>query len=120
MARVNIDLQSNLKNFNTVAEAKQKESNTMNRRKVEVQLWDLDIALDVAESFLGSFEVVTEDDDNTVIQQVLMEEDVKEFLTLHNKMRVERVNLDILNRTGSSVKLQPVKLKHLTWKVLTL
>ena len=90
------------------------EGNDMSRRTVTVQLIDPDKGLDVAEALVKDFGlVVTEDDDATTIQDLILEHDVAGAIADHNKKRAGLVNLDIKNRTGNEVKLDPVKLKQL-------
>jgi hypothetical protein len=92
-------------------------SNTT-RRVVTVTLMDDDKGLDVADSLVCKFKnIVTEDDNQTVIQEVIMEKDIAKALKEHNEKRVQTVDLDILSRTGNTVYLRPVKLKNLRWEV---
>lgn len=95
------------------------EENNMNnsRRVVTVQLIDDDTALEVKNSVVATFIVVTEDPDNITIQELILNEDIKGKLETHNNKRKTTQNLDILERTGSDVKLRPVKLKDLRWVV---
>lgn len=101
------------------ANQQKEEINTMNtRRIVTVQLIDQDKGLPVANSVVAVFNnIVTEDTDQVTIQEVLMSENIAGALKSHNEVRQSTTNLDILNRTGNEVKLQPVKLKDLTWVV---
>lgn len=110
-----IDLLNSQSNTNQQKE----EINTMNtRRIVTVQLIDQDKGLPVANSVVAVFNnIVTEDTDQVTIQEVLMSENIAGALKSHNEVRQSTTNLDILNRTGNEVKLQPVKLKDLTWVV---
>jgi hypothetical protein len=96
--------------FNTNEESKM-------RKLVTVQLIDNDKGLDVADSLILDIEVMTEDDAGTTIREILMNPayDVSVLLEEHNNMRADIINKEILNRTGQEVKLQPVKLKDLTW-----
>lgn len=90
-------------------------SNTQ-RRVVNVVLIDPDQGLPVEHSQVHDFgQIVTEDDDATTIQELIMTGDVQAKLDIHNKVRSEQTDLDILRRTGNEVKLQPVKLKNLKW-----
>lgn len=94
------------------------ETSMSKRRIVTVELIDNDAGLPVEHSVVEVFNnIVTEDDDNTTIQELLMTKPVEMKLKAHNKLRSETVNEDILNRTGQEVKLRPVKLKDLTWVV---
>lgn len=99
---------------------KQNEENIMSttRRVVTVMLMDDDKGLDVADSLVCKFKnIVTEDSDNTVIQEVIMDNDISSALSKHNTKRQQTVDVDILQRTGNEVKLRPVKLKNLRWVV---
>lgn len=88
------------------------------RRTVRVELIDNDKGLDVQYSLVASFDnVMTEDDDATVIQEIIMEKGIGKKLKDHNNKRESQIDLDILQRTGNSVNLRPVKLKDLTWVV---
>ena len=93
-------------------------SPTSVRRVVNVKLIDDDKGLPVEYALVGEwFGIVTEDPDPVVIQEVIMNEDVANTLVQHNEVREEQVDLDILQRTGNSVNLRPVKLKQLRWVV---
>ena len=88
------------------------------RKVVNVQLIDQDAGLPVEHSLVHDFgAILTEDSHSTTIQQLIVEHPVAQFITEHNAVRAKQVNLDILNRTGNEVFLQPVKLKDLTWKI---
>lgn len=99
---------------------KQQEENIMStsRRVVTVMLMDDDKGLDVSDSLVCKFKnIVTEDSDNTVIQEVIMDNDIAAAINKHNNIRLQTVDVDILQRTGNEVKLRPVKLKNLRWVV---
>lgn len=86
------------------------------RKVVNVQLIDQDAGLPVEFSLVEDFgSIITEDDQTTIIQQLIVDNDLKALIDLHNAVRVEQVDLDIQKRTGHTVKLQPIKLKDLTW-----
>jgi hypothetical protein len=95
----------------------QKEEVKMgNRRVVNVQLMDDDKGLDINAALVNDFgDVVTEDNDEITIQQLIMDTDMRDILEMHNNVRTEQVDLDILQRTGQVVNLRPVKLKQLRW-----
>lgn len=98
----------------------QEESKMSNvtRRVVNIQLVDEDAGLPVEHSLVGKFEdVVTEDSDSVTIQELISTGEVAKLLEAHNKVRVEQDNIEIQNRTGNTVKLRPVKLKDLSWKI---
>lgn len=98
----------------------QEESKMSNvtRRVVNIQLVDEDAGLPVEHSLVGKFEdVVTEDSDQVTIQELISTGEVAELLKVHNSKRVELDNIEIQNRTGNTVKLRPVKLKDLSWKI---
>lgn len=89
------------------------------RKTVDVQLFDDSKGLPVQDSLVAEFKgVVTEDDNNTTIREVIMNNDIKTVLTKHNAKRAKVTDLDILARTGNSVALQPVLLKQLRWNVI--
>ena len=93
-------------------------SNNTSRRIVRIELIDNDSGLDVQFSRVAVFNnIITEDDNATTIQEVIMNHAVAKKLAAHNLIREAQVNLDIQNRTGVTVNLLPVKLKQLTWVV---
>ena len=96
------------------------EIDMSNQRKVvEVQLFDDAKGLPVQDSLVAKFEnVLTEDDNDTTIREVIMNNDIKKVLAAHNVKRAKVINQDILERTGNSVPLQPILLKDLRWKVI--
>ena len=92
---------------------------TTQRKVVEVQLFDDAKGLPVQDSLVAKFDnVLTEDDNDTTIREVIMNNDLKATLKAHNAKRAKVTNLDILERTGNSVPLQPILLKDLRWKVI--
>lgn len=94
------------------------ENNMTNRKIVTVTLIDDDKGLPVENSIVAVFEgVVTEDSDHVTIQQILMDEPVKEKIEAHNSKRAEIVDNTILEATGNVVKLRPVQLKNLRWDI---
>ncbi len=94
----------------------QEESNMSNRRVVNVQLMDDDKGLDVAFCQVYDFgNVVTEDTNEVMIQELIMDNDMAGILLAHNAERMEQVNLELQDRTGQTVNLRPVKLKQLRW-----
>lgn len=107
--------------YDIVKETNQQSKGDLNmtatqRRVVNVVLIDPDQGLPVEYSQVHDFgQIVTEDDDATTIQELIMTGDVQAKLDIHNKVRSEQIDLDILRRTGNEVKLQPVKLKNLKW-----
>lgn len=91
-----------------------------NRRVVNVKLLDNDSGLPVEHALVASFSnIVTEDSNDVVVQEILLSEDVAGAIEEHNGIREEQTDLEILKRTGSDVKLRPIKLKDLTWVVTT-
>lgn len=101
-----------------------KEENTMtnktNRRAVIVRVWDNDVSLPVEDALvLTSDEILTEDNDQAVIQEFLAQGDIKGAIIEHNKVREKTVNVEILNRVGNKVMLQPIrKISELTIEVV--
>lgn len=94
-----------------------KMSNANNRRVLTVQVFDLDPALDVELSLVHVFkDVVTEDTNEVTLTELLHTGQLVVPLAEHNKKRVAQDNKDILSRTGKKVKLEPVKVKNLSFK----
>jgi len=92
-------------------------SNASNRRIVTVRVFDLDPALDVEHSLVHVFkDVVTEDTNDVTLTELLHTGKLVEPLAEHNKIRTAQDNKDILARTGKKVKLEPVKVKNLSFK----
>lgn len=88
------------------------------RRTVRIELIDNDAGLDVQHSLVAAYDnIMTEDDDATTIQELIMTKDIARKLREHNERRATQIDLDVLKRTGNEVMLQPVKLKDLTWVV---
>lgn len=99
-------------------EDNQEENNMSNRQVVTVQLIDDDKGLEVENSIVAVFkDVVTEDDNQTTIQELIMNSDVHGMLEKHNEKRGNTVNQEVLERTGNEVNLRPVKLKNLRWVI---
>lgn len=114
LAEVELALNKQSSNIN-----QQEEVNMSNARKVvNIKLLDNDQGLPVEYSLVAEFNgVVTEDDNETTIRQILMDEDVAGMVAQHNEIREGEIDRDILRRTGNKVTLQAVKLKQLTWVV---
>lgn len=90
----------------------------LNRRVVDVLLMDNDKGLDVSLSLVASYKgIVTEDDDATTVQEVMMNHNIAGKLKAHNEKRTKQVDMHIRQTHGTEVFLQPVKLKDLTWVV---
>jgi hypothetical protein len=107
--------------FKPVNKFNQQEDVNMStqRKVVEVQLFDDAKGLPVQDSLVAKFDnVLTEDDNDTTIREVIMNNDIKKVLAAHNVKRSKVINQDILDRTGNSVTLQPILLKDLRWKVI--
>lgn len=100
----------------------QQEENIMSnvaRRIVNIEVVDQDSALDVEDSVVVVKEkVVTQDSDEVTIREWLSTGELKEALEAHNKKRTDKVNRDILNRTGNKVYLEVIKVKDLTIRVV--
>ncbi len=114
-------LSSTIVNFkpNDFSITKEDVNMSIQRKVVEVQLFDDAKGLPVQDSLVVKFEnVLTEDDNDTTIREVIMNNDIKKVLVAHNMKRAKVINQDILERTGNSVALQPVLLKDLRWKVI--
>lgn len=102
--------------LNTNQEGKSEMSN-VTRSIVKVVLIDEDAGLDVAKSLVHDFgEHVVEGTVADLKMQLAADNDIAAILAKHNAERAKELNLDILNHTGSKVKLLPRKLSELTWK----
>jgi hypothetical protein len=92
---------------------------TGTRRVVTVRLFDDDPGLPVDNCLVGEYTgIVTEDNDQVTIQQVLLDYGVAEEIDIHNKIRAEVVNGSILQNTGREVMLRPIRLKDLRIEVV--
>lgn len=112
--RIEVELDTKT-NINNTGESKM---TTQQRKVVTLELIDDCKGLPVEQSLVATFgNIMTEDDMNTTIQEVIMTKDVAAHIEDHNKERVEVINQEILQRTGQEVKLQPIKLKDLRWNV---
>jgi hypothetical protein len=93
----------------------------MKRRTVIVELFDDNQGLDVKHSRVLCEEVVTEsDNDNSIIQQMLLEsgsDSVGKAIKDHNLLRSETVDEKILQNTGNKVMLREVKIEDLRWSI---
>ena len=93
-------------------------SNKVNRRVLNIQLLDNDAGLPVEHSLVAEFNgIVTEDDNQITLQELISTGEVAKHIEAHNKVRAEQVDQTILQNTGQTVKLRPVKLKDLTWNI---
>lgn len=87
------------------------------RNLIEIILLDEDKNLPVEKSLVHNFgAIVTENDLQTTIMQLMVDEDIKGILDQHNSVRTDTVNQTVLERTGKKVMLQPVTIKDLSWK----
>jgi len=113
-----VDSAKYLNDVLTKTKEESKMTQQSNRRVVTVELIDDDPGLPVDLALVAKYEnVITEDDNETTIRGILMEEDVAGKLMIHNDARTEEVDVEILKRTGQTVNLRPVKLKDLRWVV---
>lgn len=120
--RINVDnLKNNsIMNPNPCSEIflnNKEENNMTNRRNVIIELFDNSKGIEDEDALVFETEVVTSESDvNKILQGVLLEEanTISESLEVHNEMRMEKIDLDILQRTGNEVYLQPIKFKDLT------
>lgn len=90
------------------------------RRSVSVTLIDRDVNLEGKDAIvLDLGQQISEGDQNELIQELIMDpaNKVAEALKAHNDNRASVVNREVLNRTGNKVKLEPVKMRDLTWDV---
>lgn len=122
MARVNskyIEMQYDAtlleKHFKENPNLNKTEEKTM-RRVVTVKLINPNTAIEADMSLVGNFgEYVTDDSNDVLIQEIIMEGDVQDLLDLHNNYLTETVDQSILKATGQEVMLRPVRLKDLKW-----
>ncbi len=99
-------------------EEKQTMSNKTNRRVLNIQLLDNDAGLPVEHALVAEFNgVVTEDNDQTTLQEIISTGEVAERIKVHNEVRSKQLDLAILKSTGQKVNLLPIKLKDLTWNI---
>ncbi len=104
------------KHFNILNTTKEESNMSIQRKVVNVKLIDNDQGLDIQYALVHDFgEIVTEDDNATTIQELILNNDVADLLAIHNEIRRDQVDLEILQRTGNSVNLRDKKLKDLTW-----
>lgn len=93
-------------------------SNKTNRRVLNIQLLDNDAGLPVEHALVAEFNgVVTEDNDQTTLQEIISTGEVAERIKVHNEVRSKQLDLAILKSTGQKVNLLPIKLKDLTWNI---
>lgn len=93
-------------------------STQINRKVVKVELFDNDAGLPVENSLVFyKADVVTEDSDSVTVQEIIASGEIAKLITKHNELRGKTTDLEVQKRTGQSVKLQPIKLKNLVWKV---
>ena len=79
-------------------------------------LLDQDSNLPTEQSVVAVFkDVVSSDGDALTIQQLLIDNDIKAKIEVHNSKRKELLNKGILERTGNKVKLEAISIKNLTW-----
>ncbi len=105
---------------NTKTKQPQEGNNMSNKTRsiVNVILIDEDANLPVEKALVAKYKnIITEDTTTVVIQQIMIDEDVKGAIDKHNKVRTETVNQEVLENTGNEVMLRPVTIKDLTWKV---
>lgn len=111
LAKVMIDLTKQ-------TEEKQTMSNKTNRRVLNIQLLDNDAGLPVEHALVAEFNgVVTEDNDQTTLQEIISTGEVAERIKVHNEVRSKQLDLAILKSTGQKINLLPIKLKDLTWNI---
>lgn len=87
------------------------------RRTLELVLIDDDAGLEDENSVVGTYSVVTGESEAIAINQLVSEGQVSKDIAAHNKVRAGIQNRDILNRTGNTVNLLPIKLKDLRFQV---
>lgn len=91
---------------------------TTERTVMNITLVDEDSKLPVTKAIVHSFgNIITEEDNQTTILQLIVDTDIKTILDKHNEVRSKTVNQTVLERTGKKVMLQPVTIKDLSWKI---
>lgn len=96
-------------------------SNNMSTRNVvTVTLIDKDAGLKPELALVKSFGTQVADGSQADLQmKLVMDNDMPAILAKHNAKRVKEIDLDIRQRTGNEVNLQPVELNQLTWVIVT-
>ena len=86
-----------------------------NRTFVTVTLVDQNVNVPANLSVVARFNdvVLVGEDTQKMLMNLVMEEDVKGALKQYNEARQQIVDRKILERTGSSVKLEPVTISDL-------
>lgn len=94
-----------------------KMTQQLNRTERKVTLMDNTAGLPANKSKVFSVEVISDGDREEILQQVIMQEDIKGAIEDHNKVRENITDERILNDMGREVKLRPIELKDLTWNI---
>lgn len=91
----------------------------MTTRNIQnIVLVDEDSNLPVDKAMVHDFgNIMTEDDQQTTIIQLMVDNDMREILEQHNKVRTSTVNQTVLEKTGRKVNLRPITIKDLAWKI---
>lgn len=88
------------------------------RNVVDIVLIDQDANLPVEKALVKKFKnVITEDNDQVTLMQLVVDQDIKGIIEKHNEVRKDTINQTVLERTGKEVGLRPITLKDLTWKI---
>ena len=92
---------------------------TIEKKIATVILLDNDVNVPEDKSLVAKFQdVIYVGNEQTLINELLIEKDIKGLLEKHNDVRKGLVNLATLERNGVDVKLQPIKFGDLTIEVL--
>lgn len=88
-----------------------------NREPVKFVLIDNDSSLPTQHSLVHEFDSLNIDagEEQSAREQLIADSDMQGIIAKHNAVRAKEINLSILNNTGREVKLQPIKLRDLTW-----
>ena len=89
----------------------------LNRRTAYVALMDNDAGLPAENSQVMHIDLISDGSEAEIIQQVIMDNDVKGAIAEHNKTRSDIIDEALLQAQGREVKLRPIKLKDLTWAI---
>lgn len=95
-------------------------NSSANRSVVSVVLLDPSKGIEDADSIVKDCgQHVMSGGQQNLVQEILMDPklDILGAIAAHNKVRAGIVNLDIMERTGNKVFLQPVKINDLQWSI---
>jgi len=59
--------------------------------------------------------IIDTGEEQSAQNQLIADNDMKDIIAKHNEIRSKEINLTVLSKTGREIKLQPIKLKDLSW-----